>query len=319
MIPNEGEPNPFASEHQPQAEDTSDNAKSVSLLLTFGKFKYVCCGDLTWNTEAKLMTPNNPIGQIDLFMATHHGLEVSNNPVMVLALDPHVCVTCNGPVKGAHANTIATLKRVKSLRKRCINLHSQRSSPRGRRSGSCGKYYPNAEDIGRMQKGVWIQCFLVAEDGASYSRSRSVRTANPASSRHGEFRHCVIDVSRLLAETCLRHAEWLDQLDSTNDRALLLASDSSIETPFLIGADRQTAGRGRGANRWWGADGSLMFSIVVDMPGFGLSINEWPRFSLVTGLAIAETLQTFLPHFKRVRDSNGQTTSGSTTARSAVS
>ena len=61
------------------------------------------------------MTPNNPLGHVDLFMATHHGLDVSNNPVMVLALDPHVCVTCNGPVKGAAANTIATLKRVKSL------------------------------------------------------------------------------------------------------------------------------------------------------------------------------------------------------------
>ena len=38
-----------------------------------------------------------------------------------------------------------------------------------------------------------------------------------------------------------------------------------------------------------------VFRLVVDMPGLGLRMNEWPRFSLITGLAISETLQTFLP------------------------
>ena len=105
----------------------------------------------------------------------------------------------------------------------------------------------------------------------------------------------MIDIDRLLAETCLHHAEWSDQVDSTNDRALESASQPTIELPLLIGADRQTAGRGRGANPWWGADGSLMFSIVVDMPGFGLLPADWPRFSLVTGLAVSEVLTQFLP------------------------
>lgn len=105
----------------------------------------------------------------------------------------------------------------------------------------------------------------------------------------------MIDLQKLLAETCVRHAEWLPEVDSTNDRALLLASDSALPVPFLIGTDRQTAGRGRGVNRWWGADGSLLFSICVEMPDFGLSTGEWPRFSLITGLAIAQTLTDFLP------------------------
>ena len=105
----------------------------------------------------------------------------------------------------------------------------------------------------------------------------------------------MIDINRLLAESCLRHVEWLPQVESTNDRALALANDPAMTTPFLVGADRQTAGRGRGVNRWWGADGALMFSIGIDMPEFGLSTIAWPRFSLVTGLAIAETLSMFLP------------------------
>ena len=105
----------------------------------------------------------------------------------------------------------------------------------------------------------------------------------------------MIDVSRLLAETCLRQVEWLDQVDSTNDRALSIANQPVMESPLLIGADRQTAGRGRGVNRWWGAEGSLMFSILADMSQLRLSPADWPRFSLVTGLALSETLASFLP------------------------
>lgn len=105
----------------------------------------------------------------------------------------------------------------------------------------------------------------------------------------------MIDVRRLLSETCLQHVEWLTEIDSTNNRALIEASQHSVELPRLIGADHQTAGRGRGANSWWGADGSLMFSVLTDMRQFGLVTQDWPRFSLVTGLAIAETLSSYLP------------------------
>jgi BirA family biotin operon repressor/biotin-[acetyl-CoA-carboxylase] ligase len=105
----------------------------------------------------------------------------------------------------------------------------------------------------------------------------------------------VIDVPRLLAESSLRHVEWLNQIDSTNTRALNLAMEPSVPVPFLIGADQQTAGRGRGTNSWWGAEGSLMFSIGIDMLELRLSAKEWPRFSLITGLAIAETIGSLLP------------------------
>ena len=105
----------------------------------------------------------------------------------------------------------------------------------------------------------------------------------------------MIDVPRLLAETCLRQAEWLSQIESTNDRALALADVTDVELPLLIGADRQTSGRGRGTNRWWGADGALMFSILIELPRFGLLPVNWPRFSLVTGLALSETLSAFVP------------------------
>jgi competence protein ComEC len=164
VVTNRGEPNPFSSESKLQPEDTSDNAKSISLLLTYGRFKFLCCGDLTWNTEAKLMTPNNPIGQIDLFMATHHGLSVSNNPVMVLALDPRVCVSCNGPTKGADLETIKTLRRVKSLQA-MYQLHRNVRLPEMDQAPI--EYIANFKETANCE-GTWIKA-SVAKDGQSYT------------------------------------------------------------------------------------------------------------------------------------------------------
>lgn len=135
VLPNMGEPNPFASEHKPQDDDPTDNAKSISLLLKFGDFSFLCCGDLTWNVEAKLVTPNNPIGSVELFMVTHHGLNVSNNPVLVRAIDPRVAVMCNGPTKGGAKETQETLKKVKSLQAsfqlhRNVQLKDEEQTPR---------------------------------------------------------------------------------------------------------------------------------------------------------------------------------------------
>lgn len=105
----------------------------------------------------------------------------------------------------------------------------------------------------------------------------------------------MVDIEQLLQETILEGAEWHGSLESTNNRALELASDASFKTPYLIGASEQTAGRGRGTNRWWASDGTLMFSVLFDMPLLGLPQNDWPRFSLGTALSVAETIEAFLP------------------------
>lgn len=106
----------------------------------------------------------------------------------------------------------------------------------------------------------------------------------------------MIDLDQLVSETFLRQAQWHQELPSTNTRAIELAADSAVETPFLIGATEQTAGRGRGGNRWWATSGTLMFSVLLDMQGLGLPQVEWPRFSLGTALSVAETIEAFLPN-----------------------
>jgi beta-lactamase superfamily II metal-dependent hydrolase len=164
VIANTGQDNPFASQHVPQDVDTSDNAASLSLLLQFGKFKYLCCGDLTWNVEAKLVTPKNPLGQVDLFMVTHHGLQTSNNPVLVLAIDPKVAVMCNGPTKGGHADTQRTLRKVKSLQA-LYQLHRNIKLTADEQASA--EFIANQEDTADC-KGVFIKA-SVAADGESYT------------------------------------------------------------------------------------------------------------------------------------------------------
>lgn len=165
VIPNDGPANPYAKLHKPADSDASDNAASLSFLLSFGDFRFLCCGDLTWNIEAKLMTPNNPIGQVDLFMVTHHGLPSSNNPVLVHAIDPVVAVMCNGPVKGGHPTTLKTLRGVKSL-KALYQLHRNINvSPEDQTSP---EFIANSEASSDECKGTNIKV-SVAPDGKSYT------------------------------------------------------------------------------------------------------------------------------------------------------
>jgi beta-lactamase superfamily II metal-dependent hydrolase len=104
--------NPDATQH---AVDTTDNANSIIMLLKFGPFKFFLGGDLTWNMEGKLVCPVNYIGTVDLYQVDHHGLNLSNNPLLVRALNPTVAVMSNGSRKGANAETLATLRSVSSV------------------------------------------------------------------------------------------------------------------------------------------------------------------------------------------------------------
>lgn len=113
-ISGEGDPNPVCSKLKPAQDDLSDNARSVSLLLRYGDFEYLNCGDLTWNIEARLVCPVNLIGQIDAFQVTHHGLKISNNPVLLQSIEPTVALMNNGSRKGGQREVFALLKSLNS-------------------------------------------------------------------------------------------------------------------------------------------------------------------------------------------------------------
>src|SRR5258707_745133 len=85
--------------------------QSVGFLLRFGKFDFIDLGDLTWNYEQKLVCPNNLIGTVDLYQTTHHGLDRSNSPQFMRAIQPKVVVMNNGPRKGGVPSVFETLRK----------------------------------------------------------------------------------------------------------------------------------------------------------------------------------------------------------------
>jgi competence protein ComEC len=99
--------------HAPDSDP--DNDQSVGFLLTFGKFKFVDLGDLTWNYEQKLVCPTNLIGTVDVYQTTHHGLDRSNSPQFVRAIQPTVAVMNNGPRKGGPPSVFETLRKSPKL------------------------------------------------------------------------------------------------------------------------------------------------------------------------------------------------------------
>jgi len=99
-LPGVGEANPYcASESEPQA-DSSENAQSIGVLVTYGKFQFLDLGDLTKKKELELLCPNNFIGTVDLYLTTHHGAAADNPKALVWALHPRVTIMNNGAHKG---------------------------------------------------------------------------------------------------------------------------------------------------------------------------------------------------------------------------
>jgi hypothetical protein len=113
--PADAPPNSACAESGLKPVDNSDNANSVVMLLEFGQFRFFDAGDLTWNLERELVCPVNRIGKVDVYQATHHGLDASNNPLVIRALQPRVAVINNGTTKGCDPVLFGTLQETPSV------------------------------------------------------------------------------------------------------------------------------------------------------------------------------------------------------------
>lgn len=104
-----------------------------------------------------------------------------------------------------------------------------------------------------------------------------------------------LDIERIIRETFVARAEHHPTIGSTNDRAVECAAESGVALPLVVLADRQTAGRGRGANRWWTGPGSLALSLLVDAQTVGADRGPSPLVALAAAVAVVDTVAPLLP------------------------
>ena len=108
-LPGAGQPDAECAGFQRHEVDTTENAQSVGLLIAYGGFRMIDLADLTWNKEYDLVCPANKIGAVDLYLVSHHGMDLSGSPQLVHALRPRVAIMNNGAHKGGAAETWQTI------------------------------------------------------------------------------------------------------------------------------------------------------------------------------------------------------------------
>jgi beta-lactamase superfamily II metal-dependent hydrolase len=150
----------------PKPVDTSDNANSSAWVLQFGAFRFYDGGDLTWNSEAKLVVPERLVPAVDVYQVTHHGFDVSNHPLLVRALNPTVTVMNNSPTKGSAGEVFATLRGLPALQAQ-YQVHKN-TRPDGVTNNCPDAFIANHDAL--PCAGHFIHC-RVSPDGKNYTFS----------------------------------------------------------------------------------------------------------------------------------------------------
>jgi competence protein ComEC len=114
-LPGGGTPNPYCATSEKRPPDQTENARSLGVMITYGKLRILDLGDLTWDKEMQLMCPVNRLGHVDLLIVSHHGWNQSSSPALVDAIAPRVAVMDNGAKKGGSPSVWETIQKSPGL------------------------------------------------------------------------------------------------------------------------------------------------------------------------------------------------------------
>jgi beta-lactamase superfamily II metal-dependent hydrolase len=177
-LPGAGQANPLCSADRLKAPDATENARSVGTLITFGNFRALDMGDLTWNKEHELVCPNNKVGTVDLYIVSHHGSDLSGSPAFVEGIHPRVAIMDNGARKGGSPAAWQTIHSSPGLED-IWQLHY--SIAGGKDNNAPDTFIANTDELG--DQGNWIHV-TVHPDGSftvDNTRNKYSKTYAPRS------------------------------------------------------------------------------------------------------------------------------------------
>lgn len=167
-LPGAGQANPFCADDKLRAPDATENARSVGTLITFGGFRALDLGDLTWNKEHELMCPNNKVGTVDLYIVSHHGMDLSGSPALVHVIHPRVAIMDNGARKGGSPVAWQTIHSSPGIED-IWQLHY--SIAGGKDNNTPDSFIANTDEVG--DAGNWIRVTVHPDGSFTVYNSRN--------------------------------------------------------------------------------------------------------------------------------------------------
>ena len=164
-------PNAYCAAEPKWPADPSENARSMGILLTFGRFRFLDLGDLTGAQEIAMVCPANPIPPVDLFLVSHHGMNLSNSRALVDAIHPRVAIMNNGARKGGSPEAWERVHQSPGL-KDMWQLHTAEGSGAAHNSPSA----LIANPAGAPDSGHWIKVEALANGSFSVTNQRTGET-----------------------------------------------------------------------------------------------------------------------------------------------
>ncbi len=164
-------PNPYCAAERQWPADPSENARSAGIVVTFGKFRFLDLGDLTGQKEVALVCPNNPIGAVDLYLVTHHGMNLSNSRAIVDAVHPRVAIMNNGAHKAGMPEAWQTVHDSPGLID-LWQLHTAENSDAAHNSPAA----LIANPAGSAQDGAYLKVIAASNGDFSVTNTRTGET-----------------------------------------------------------------------------------------------------------------------------------------------